>query len=164
MDFEGRGRILEPQGRHFGLGDIFGPILGSRTTYFCEGMISWCGLRGFCLTQINCMVRGTHLGVLVCPKTSLFTCFIGLFTFPEKLQVDPVASLLSLVGPLAAYFYLVATLRCQKGSPIGEPKQHPCDPRSMFKDLRCSFEPLPYIDDKQTVATRQRSRKATEAK
>ena len=36
----------------------------------CEGMILWWGFKGFHLTQMNSMVPGTHLGVLVCPKTS----------------------------------------------------------------------------------------------
>ena len=70
---------------------------------------------------MNSMVLGTHLGVVICPKTSLFNYFIGISSFPGKLQVAPAASLLSLLSPLAAYFPLVGTLGSQKGSPLGEP-------------------------------------------
>ena len=98
-------------------GDALGSILGSQKTYFCEDMILWWGYRGIPSAQMNSMVPGIHLGVLVCPKTSLFNYFVGISTFPGKLQVAPVASLLSLVGPLAAYFPLVATLGCQKRLP-----------------------------------------------
>ena len=77
-------------------------------------MILWWGYRGIPSAQMNSMVPGTHLGVLVCPKTFLFNHFVGISSFPGKLQVAPVACLciflLSLVGPLAAYFPLVATL------------------------------------------------------
>ena len=38
-DFGGRGRILEPRGRHFGLGTFFVRFLGSERTYFCREMI-----------------------------------------------------------------------------------------------------------------------------
>ena len=40
------------------------------------------------------------------------TDFVRISGFPGKLQVAPVASLLSLVDPLAAHFRLVGTLGC----------------------------------------------------
>ena len=80
-------------------------------------MILWWGYRGIPPAQMNSMVPGTHLGVLVSPKTSLFNYFVGISGFPGKLQVAPVASLLSLVDPLAAYFPLVGTLGCRKRLP-----------------------------------------------
>ena len=79
-------------------------------------ILSW-QFRGFPKTQMNSIIYRTHLGRLLCPKPSLFNYFQGISSFPGKLQVAPVASLLSLVGPLAAYFPLVATLGCQKRLP-----------------------------------------------
>ena len=70
----------------------------SRRRWFCEGMILWWGFRGFHLTQMNSMVPGTHMGRLLCPKPSLFNDFVGISTFPGKLQVAPGTSLyLSLI-------------------------------------------------------------------
>ena len=70
----------------------------------------WWGYKEFHETPMNCMVLGTHLGVLLYPNTTLFNYFIGISSFPEKMWVAPVASLLSLVRPLAAHFPLVGTL------------------------------------------------------
>ena len=56
-------------------GDLFGPKMGSRKTYFCDGIdFSW-GFRGFPVTQMNCMVPRTHLGVLLCQKPWFFSYF-----------------------------------------------------------------------------------------
>ena len=75
--FHARGRILEAgvgfwiSRSTFWPGDLFGPQKWSRKNMFCGGMILWWGFRGFCLTQINSMVPGTHLGVLLCPQRLL---------------------------------------------------------------------------------------------
>ena len=95
----------------------FGVNLWVPKTYFCEGIILWWGYMGIPSAQMNSMVPGTHLGVLVCPKTYLLNYFVWISSFPGKLQVAPVPSLLSLVGPLAAYFSLVGTLGCRKRLP-----------------------------------------------
>ena len=104
-------------GQHVGLGMLWGQFWGSRKTYCCEEMILWWGYRGIPSAQMNSVVPGTHLGVLVRPKTSLSDYFVGISSFPGKLQVAPVPSLLSLVVPLAAYFPLVVTLGCRKRLP-----------------------------------------------
>ena len=75
--FGPRGRILDP-GSDLGIfrstfwpGDVFGVIWGSRKTFVCEGKVLWLGYRGFRVTQMNCMVLRTHLGVLLCPTKHL---------------------------------------------------------------------------------------------
>ena len=89
-------------GPTFWPGDLFGSIFGSRKTYFCEEMILWWGYRGIPSAQMNSMVPGTHLGVLVCPKTSLFNYFVGISSFPGKLQVAPASlAYFPLWGPAA---------------------------------------------------------------
>ena len=117
MDLGGPDRICGPPGRHFGLGALWGQFGGPEKTHLCEEMILWWGYRGIPSAQMNSMVPGIHLGVLVCPKTSLFNYFVGISSFPGKLQVAPVPSLLSLVVPLAAYFPLVGNLGCRKRLP-----------------------------------------------
>ena len=121
--FHAQGQIFEPRigfwisRSTFWPGDLFGPKKWSRKNMFCGGMILWWGFRGIPPAQMNSMVPGTHMGRLLCPKPSLFNYFVGISSFPGKLQVAPVPSLLSLVGPLAAYFPLVGTLGCQKRLP-----------------------------------------------
>ena len=117
VDLGGPDQIFETPRSTFWPGDALGSILGSRKTIFCEENNSWWGYQGIPSAQMNSMVPGTHLGVRVCPKTSLFNYFVRISSFPGKLQVAPVASLLSLVGPLAAYFPLVGTLGCRKRLP-----------------------------------------------
>ena len=56
-------------------------------------------------------------GCATLPPNLVIFMFCKHFQFPGKLQVAPVASLLSLVGPLAAYSPLVGTLGCRKRLP-----------------------------------------------
>ena len=67
-----KGASWSPAGRasRVQVRELFGYVWGPEKTYFCKGMISSWGYRGFCLTQMNCMVHGTHLDVLLCPNTS----------------------------------------------------------------------------------------------
>ena len=85
-------------------GDAFGSILGSRKTYFCEEVTLWWGYREIPSAQMNSMVPGTHLGVLVCPKTSLFNYFVGISSFPGKLQVAPCGLPVVPCGSLGCLF------------------------------------------------------------
>ena len=51
---------------------------------------------------MNSMVPGTHMGRLLCPKPSLFNYFVGISTFPGKLQVAPASlAYFPLWGPAA---------------------------------------------------------------
>ena len=68
--------------------------------YFCEEMILWWGYRGIPSAQMNSMVPGTHLGVLLCPKTNLFSHFAWISSLPGKLQVAPATSLYIPYSPL----------------------------------------------------------------
>ena len=77
------GSDLEPPRSTFWPGDLFGSIVGSRKTYFREEMILWWGYRGIPSAQMNSVVPGTHLGVLVCPKTSLFNYPTPVPGFPS---------------------------------------------------------------------------------
>ena len=57
----------------------FGAKFGvQKNTYFYYGFdFSW-GFRGFPVTQMNCMVPRTHLGVRLCPKPWVFNYLVGL--------------------------------------------------------------------------------------
>ena len=66
-------------------------------------MILWWGFRGFHMTQMNSMVPGTHLGVVICPKPSLFSNFARITSFPRKLQVAPATYLYIPYFPLEGY-------------------------------------------------------------
>ena len=50
------------------------------------------------MTQMNCMVPGTHLDVLLCPQTCLKHNFWAISKFPENLVQAPGAS------PVASLF------------------------------------------------------------
>ena len=52
--------------------DLFGSILGSRKNWICDEIILWWVGRGIPPAQMNSMVPGIHLGVLLCPKGPLF--------------------------------------------------------------------------------------------
>ena len=62
----------------------------------------WWGFRGIPPAQMNSMVPGTHMGRLLCPKPSLFHYFVGISSFPGKLQVAPASlAYFPLWGPAA---------------------------------------------------------------
>ena len=84
-DFGGQDRIWSPPGRHFGPGTILGQFWGPKT-YFCEEMILWWGYKGIPPAQMNSMVPGIHLGMLLCPKALLFKKIYVISDFPGKLQ------------------------------------------------------------------------------
>ena len=65
----------DPSRSTFWPGDLFGPNLGSQKTYFYYEIVFPWGFRGFPVTQMNCMVPRTHLGVLLCPKPLFFNYF-----------------------------------------------------------------------------------------
>ena len=44
---------------------------GPEKNMCCGGIILWWGFKGFHVTQMNSMIHGTHLDVLLCPKTRL---------------------------------------------------------------------------------------------
>ena len=73
----------------------------------------WWGFRGIPPAQMNSMVPGTHMGRLRSPKPALFNDFVGISTFPGKLQVAPASlAYFPLWGPAAVaeglrYFILV---------------------------------------------------------
>ena len=95
--------LWEDFGATFWLGDVFGPKTGLEKNLFCGGIILWWGFIGIPADQLNSMVPGTHMGRLLCPKPSLFNYFVGIPSFPGKLQAAPQAipggSLFSLVDP-----------------------------------------------------------------
>ena len=62
-----------------------------RKNVFCEGMIVWWGFKGIHPAQMNSMVPGTHMGRLFCPKPTFFNYFVGISSFPGKLQVAPAS-------------------------------------------------------------------------
>ena len=65
-------------------------------------MILWWGFKGIHPAQMNSMVPGTHMGRLLSPKPTLFNYFVGISTFPGKLQVAPASlAYFPLWGPAA---------------------------------------------------------------
>ena len=83
-DFRGAGSTFWP-------GDLLVPKNKSRKRWFCEGMNLWWGFRGIPAAQMNSMVRGTHLGVVLHPKTVFFKYLVGISSFPGKLQMAPAS-------------------------------------------------------------------------
>ena len=65
----------------------------------------WWGFRGIHPAQMNSMVPGTHMGRLLSPKPSLFNYFVGISSFPGKLQVTPASSLWPSLFPLVAALF-----------------------------------------------------------
>ena len=91
-----------PLGQHVGPGELCVLTNESRETYFCEGINSWWVHTGFHLTQMNCMVLGTYMDVLLLPQTCLNQIF---FASPHKNEINaqapwslPVAFPISLGG------------------------------------------------------------------
>ena len=63
----------------------------------------WWRFMGILPAQMNSMVPGTHMGRLFCPKPTLFDDFVGISSFPGKLQVVPASlAYFPLWGPAAA--------------------------------------------------------------
>ena len=93
-------------GSTFWPGDLFGVKNGSRKTYFYYEMILSWGFRGIPVTQMNSMVHGTHLGVLLCPKPWFFNYFWRISRFSGKLVGPwdpPCVSPIALRGPIALF-------------------------------------------------------------
>ena len=89
-------------GSTFWPGELLGPKNGSEKKWFCGGMILWWGFTGIHPAQMNSMVPGIHMSRLVCPKPTLFNYFVGISSFPGKLQVAPVSlAYFPLWGPAA---------------------------------------------------------------
>ena len=62
----------------------------------------WWGFRGIHPAQMNSRVPGTHMGGLLSPKPTLFNYFVGISSFPGKLQVAPASlAYFPLWGPAA---------------------------------------------------------------
>lgn len=74
------------------------------------------------MTQMNCMVLGTHSGIQTCPKPSLFDDFGGIPSFPRKLQLVPyglpVYLPIVLCGSLGSLFPLGGNLRVSEKAPL----------------------------------------------
>ena len=52
-------------------------------------MISWLGFRGIPPAQMNSMVPRTHMGRLLCPKTTFKTYLLSKFPQIQKIGVGP---------------------------------------------------------------------------
>ena len=88
-------------------------------------MILWWGFRGFHLTQMNSMVHGTHLDVLLCPQTPLKMNSRQFPPKPKKMVQAPGPSLwpslFPLVGSGCIPLFGVARwihARCGHGHPL----------------------------------------------
>ena len=72
-------------------------------------MILWWAFKGFHVIQMNSMVPGTHLGVVICPNPFLFNYqkhgFARISGFPGKLRQSPAC----FPHLLASYPVLYAT-------------------------------------------------------
>ena len=80
-------------------GDLFEQNMGSpKTHFYYEIDFSW-GFRGFHLTQMNCMVPRTHLGVLLCPKPWFLNHVQGISRFSGKPGNAPGAFPVYLLFP-----------------------------------------------------------------
>ena len=80
-------------------GDLFGVKNGSRKKSFCRGKGSQWGLRGFCKTEMDCMVSRTLLGRPISPQTLPENNFPHFPGFREKFGAPPWPS---MVDPLLA--------------------------------------------------------------
>ena len=58
-------------------------------TMICDEIILWWVGRGIPPAQMNCMVPGIHLGVLLCPQAPLFIKRCVIQDFPGKLESPP---------------------------------------------------------------------------
>ena len=92
--------LWEDLGATFWLGELFGVKNVADKNMFCGGMILWWGFRGIPPAQMNSMVPRTHMDRLLCPKPTLFNYFVGISSFPGKLQVAPGTSLYIPYSPL----------------------------------------------------------------
>ena len=109
--FHARGRIFEPRIGFWDLwstfwpGDLFEVKNGSRKKSICDGIILWWQFRGNSQTQMNSIIYRTHLGRLLCPKTSLFNYFQRIYHFPGKLENAPACDPGHSLFPLWAIAY-----------------------------------------------------------
>ena len=112
VDLRGSDQILGPPGQHFGLGTLWVDFGVPKNTLL-RGNDFVVGIQGnpFCPNEFY--GPWDPFGCATLPRNLL----IQLFSFPGKLQVVPVPTLLSLVVLLAAYFPLVGTLGCRKRLP-----------------------------------------------
>ena len=68
---------------------------------------------------MNCMVLGTHLGVLLCPKTCFsFPCFCWDFKFSAKIAGGPCGVPIVPCGSLGCLLPLGEDLRVSKKAPL----------------------------------------------
>ena len=99
-------------------GEVLGPTIGARKTWFCEGMVSKLEIMGFPATQMGCMIPRRPLGKLVSLQTLKQTCsyppFLIWGKFGEGPPGPPVYPQWALCGPYRAYLRTHAQLMCAK--------------------------------------------------
>ena len=91
-------------------GEVPGPQNGARKTWFCGGMVSKMEIRGFPVTQMDCMVPRRCLGEPVSPQLPLKNGSPRLSPVFGKFGMAPWASLwisyFPFVGPVLVSFIL----------------------------------------------------------
>ena len=78
-------RNLTPTGQHFGQG-AFGASFGIPKNTVLRGNDLWWRCKGIPPAQMNSVVPGIHLGVLLCPQAPLFKKIYVIPYFPGKLK------------------------------------------------------------------------------
>ena len=84
-------------------GKVPGPQNGGRKTWFCGGMVSKMEIRGFPLTQMDCMLPRRLLGVPISPQTPPENGFPRISPISGKLGRVPLAPCVSPIGPLRVW-------------------------------------------------------------
>ena len=74
-------------------GEVLGSKMGTRKTWFCEGMVSKLDIMGFPATRMDCMVPRRPLGKPVSPKTPLKNGSPRLFPISGNLGKVPLSPL-----------------------------------------------------------------------
>ena len=69
-DFGGRGRIFGPGVNILARGPFWGQEWGPKKIVL-QGNDFWVRIQGIHPAQMNCMVPGSHMGRLLCPKNNL---------------------------------------------------------------------------------------------
>ena len=103
--FSGLGVDIPARGR-------FWLVLGCGKRWFCKGVILWGVGREIHPAQMNSIVRGTHLGRLLCPKPWLFGEICANPDFPENWEGpqliswwDPYSALGIPIVPVGSLFW-----------------------------------------------------------
>ena len=97
-------------------GEVFGPKMAVGKTWFCEGMVSEFEIRGYPMTQMDCMVSRRPLGEPVSSHPPPENGFTRIYFIWGKLRKVPLAHWAPCTFPISTLWAYM---------PIQLPNNHP---------------------------------------